>query len=62
MTELIWEASAEASDIDVAEQALPAYDAADEIEPFIDDVSPTADADLADLIEQRHDVPLVRLL
>jgi hypothetical protein len=58
MTELIWEAS----DIDIADQALPAYDTADEIEPPIGDVSATADADLADLIEQRQNVPLPRLL
>jgi hypothetical protein len=58
MTELIWEAS----DIDIADQAVPAYHTADEIEPFLDEVSATADADLADIIEQRHNVPLPRLL
>jgi hypothetical protein len=61
MTELIPEASDEASDTDIADQAVPAY-GTDEIESFIDDVSATADADLADLIEQRQNVPLPRLL
>jgi hypothetical protein len=61
MTELIREASDEASDTDIADQAVPAY-GTDEIESFIDDVSATADADLADLIEQRQNVPLPRLL
>jgi hypothetical protein len=61
MTELIREASDEASDTDIADQAVPAY-GTDEIESFIDDVSATADADLAGLIEQRQNVPLPRLL
>jgi hypothetical protein len=58
MTELI----REASDIDLADQAVLAYHTADEIDPFLDGVRATADADLADVIEQRHNVPLPRLL
>ena len=45
--------TAEASDIDLADQAVPIGEPADEADPF----SPDVEADAADLIEQHQDVP-----
>lgn len=43
----------EASDTDLADQAVLIEEAADEVEPF----SPDVEADAADLIEQHQSVP-----
>lgn len=50
---------AEASDTDLAEQALPADGGFedDEAEVFSEDVAVDAEADTADLLEQQHSVP-----
>ncbi|HET9874594.1 MAG TPA: hypothetical protein VFQ37_02375 [Mycobacterium sp.] len=48
---------AEASDTDLANQALPVDDPAGEPDPFTDDAIAGAEADLADVFEQHQSVP-----
>lgn len=48
---------AEASDADLADQALPVGDLGDETDPATEYTATSADADTADLIEQQQGIP-----
>lgn len=48
---------AEASDGDLAEQTIPVGDGGDEADPFNDQLITSAEADIADVVEQRRAVP-----
>jgi hypothetical protein len=47
----------EASDADLAEQSVPVDDAAEDVDVPADDLSMSAEADPADLLEQHQSVP-----